>query len=210
MVFKHLLPREFGFFDMFEKQVALTVEGAKLLAAFLEDLEAPGPKARRIKEVEHEADVIAHQAFAMLRKTFITPFDRNEIHHLTSKLDDVLDAMEAAAERLWLYEIARATPEAKRLAKNLVDAAAQLTVAIRGLRNVKRDREQVLAACVDVNRLENEGDETLREGLAKLFREEKDPVLILKWKEIYEILEDATDCCEDVTDVIEGVVLENE
>ena len=207
---KHLLPQEFGFFDMFEKQAALAVEGAKLLAEFLEDLEAPGPKARRIKEVEHEADVVAHQAFAMLRKTFITPFDRNEIHHLTSKLDDVLDAMEAASERLWLYEIARATPEAKRLAKNIVDAVAQVLVAIRSLRNVKRDREQVLAACVEINRLENANDETLREGLAKLFREEKDPILIMKWKEIYEILEDATDCCEDVTDVIEGVVLENE
>jgi predicted phosphate transport protein (TIGR00153 family) len=209
-VLKHLLPQEFGFFDLFEKQATLALEGAKLLAAFVEDLEAPGPKARRIKEVEHEADVVTHQTIAMLRKTFITPFDRNEIHHLTSKMDDILDAMEAASERLWLYEIARATPEATQLAKNLVDATAQLTVAIRGLRNVKRDRDQVMAACVEINRLENANDEMLREGLAKLFKQEKDPVLIMKWKEIYEILEDATDRCEDATDVIEGVVLENE
>jgi predicted phosphate transport protein (TIGR00153 family) len=204
------LPQEVGFFDLFEKQVDLAMEGAKLLAQFVDDLEAPGPKARRIKEVEHEADVVTHQTMGMLRKTFITPFDRNEIHHLASKLDDVLDAMEAAAERLWLYEIPQATVEAKRLAKNLVAATAQLKVAVRGLRDVKKNREEVLAACVDINRLENENDETLREGLAKLFKEEKDPVLIMKWKEIYEILEDATDRCEDATDVIEGVVLENE
>jgi len=209
-VLKHLLPQEFGFFDLFEKQATLALEGAKLLAAFVEDLEAPGPKARRIKEVEHEADVVTHQTIAMLRKTFITPFDRNEIHHLTSRMDDILDAMEAAAERLWLYEIKKATPEALQLAKNLVDAAHQLTVAIKGLRNVKRDRDQVMAACVEINRLENANDEMLREGLARLFREERDPVLIMKWKEVYEILEDATDRCEDATDVIEGVVLENE
>jgi predicted phosphate transport protein (TIGR00153 family) len=204
------LPQEFGFFDLFEKQVDLAIEGARLLAQFIDDPEAPGPKARRIKEVEHEADVVTHQTMAMLRKTFITPLDRNEIHHLASKLDDVLDAMEAAAERIWLYEIPQATAEAKRLAKNLVAATAQLKVAIRGLRDVKKNRDQVMAACVDINRLENENDETLREGLAKLFKEEKDPVLIMKWKEIYEILEDATDRCEDATDVIEGVVLENE
>jgi len=209
-VLKHLLPQEFGFFDLFEKQATLALEGAKLLAAFVEDLEVPGPKARRIKEVEHEADVVTHQTIAMLRKTFITPFDRNEIHHLTSRMDDILDAMEAAAERLWLYEIKKATPEALQLAKNLVDAAHQLTVAIKGLREVKRDRDQVMAACVEINRLENANDEMLREGLARLFREEKDPVLIMKWKEVYEILEDATDRCEDATDVIEGVVLENE
>jgi uncharacterized protein len=204
------LPQEVGFFDMFEKQVELAIEGAKLLAAFVDDLEEPGVKARRIKEVEHEADVVTHQTMAMLHKTFVTPFDRNEIHHLTSKLDDILDAMEAAAERLWLYEISQATVEAKRLARNLVSATSQLQVAITGLRDVKRERDKVMTACVEINRLENANDETLREGLAKLFKEEKDPVLIMKWKEIYETLEDATDRCEDATDVIEGVVLENE
>jgi uncharacterized protein Yka (UPF0111/DUF47 family) len=206
----HLLPFEFGFFDLFEKQAALAVEGAKLLAQFIEDPEAPGPKARRIKEVEHEADVVTHQTIAMLRKTFVTPFDRNEIHHLTSQLDDILDAMEAAAERLWLYEITRATIVAKRLAQNLVSATTQLQVAVQGLRNLKHERDKIMAACVEINRIENANDENLREGLAKLFKEEKDPVLIMKWKEIYEILEEATDCCEDATDVIEGVVLENE
>ena len=209
-MFTRLLPQEFGFFDNFEKHVDLAIEGAKLLVHLLESLDAPGPKARRIKELEHEADVVTHSTMDMLRKTFVTPFDRNEIHHLISSLDDIMDAMEAAAERLTLYEISPATPEARTLALNLVGATAQLQVAVRGLRHVKRDRDAIMAACVDINRIENENDEMLREGLAKLFKHERDPVLIMKWKEVYEILEDATDRCEDATDVIEGVVLENE
>ena len=209
-MFSRLLPQQRGFFDNFEKHVDLAIEGAKLLVNFLEDLEAPGPKARRIKEVEHEADVVTHQTIDMLRKTFVTPFDRNEIQHLTSALDNIVDAMEAAAERLWLYEITQATAEALRLARNLVSATAQLQVAVRGLRHVKRDRDKIMTACVEIDRLENENDAMLREGLAKLFKHERDPVHIMKWKEIYEILEEATDRCEDATDVIEGVVLENE
>ena len=209
-MFTRLLPQEFGFFDNFERHVDLAIEGAKLLVNLLESLDAPGPKARRIKELEHEADVVTHNTMDMLRKTFVTPFDRNEIHHLISSLDDIMDAMEAAAERLTLYEITQATPEARTLARNLVSATAQLQVAVRGLRHVKRDRDAIMTACVDINRIENENDEMLREGLAKLFKHERDPVFIMKWKEIYEILEDATDRCEDATDVIEGVVLENE
>jgi uncharacterized protein Yka (UPF0111/DUF47 family) len=127
-----------------------------------------------------------------------------------SQLDDVIDAMEASSERIWLYEITVATPEARALAKNLIEAALQLKVAIHGLRHVKRDRDRILVACVEVNRLENANDETLREGLAKLFKGERDAVVIMKWKEVYEILEQATDRCEDVANVIEGVVLENE
>jgi len=209
-VFARLLPQEYGFFDNFERHVDLAIEGANLLVNLLECLDAPGPKARRIKELEHEADVVTHHTMDMLRKTFVTPFDRNEIHHLISSLDDIMDAMEAAAERLTLYEITQATAEARQLARNLVSATAQLRVAVRGLRHVKRDRDAIMTACVDINRIENENDEMLREGLAKLFKHERDPVLIMKWKEVYEILEDATDRCEDATDVIEGVVLENE
>jgi uncharacterized protein Yka (UPF0111/DUF47 family) len=204
------LPHTFDFFELFEKHVDLLIEGARLLAQFLDDLEAPGPKARRIKEVEHEADVITHQTVEMLHKTFVTPFDREAIHRLVSQLDDVIDAMEAASERIWLYDIPVATTEARQLARNLIEATLHLKVAVGGLRDVKREREKILAACVEVNRVENANDETLREGLAKLFKGERDPVLIMKWKEVYEILEQATDRCEDAANVIEGVVLENE
>ena len=205
-----LLPYEFGFFDLFEKHADLAIEGAKLLTDLVENLDSPGEKARRIKEIEDEADSVTHRTIEMLRKTFVTPFDREEIRQLVSAMDDVIDAMEAAAERLWLYEITKSIPEACRLARNLSDATLQMKIAVQGLRHVKREREKIRVACVDVNRLENANDFTLREGLAKLFREERDPVLIMKWKEIYEILEQATDRCEDVANVIEGVVLENE
>ncbi len=205
-----LVPHEHTFFDLFEKHADLAIQGARLLADFVEDLDSPGPKARRIKEVEDEADVVMHQTVEMLHRTFVTPFDRDEIRQLASQIDDVIDAMEAASERLWLYEIASATPEARRLARNLVEATLEMKVAVQGLRALKRERERILAACVDINRLENANDEVLREGLAKLFKGEKDAVLILKWKEVYEILEDATDACEDVADVIEGLIVENE
>jgi len=209
-MFRRLMPREMNFFNYFEKHSQLMIEGCEEFLAMVSDSQNMAKHAARIRELENATDDVAHECIDALRKTFITPFDRNEIHHLTSRMDDILDAMEAAAERLWLYEIKKATPEAIQLAKNLVDAASQLTLAIKGLREVKRDRDKVMAACVEINRLENANDEMLREGLARLFREEKDPVLIMKWKEVYEILEDATDRCEDATDVIEGVVLENE
>jgi hypothetical protein len=209
-VLKHLLPQELGFFDLFEKQADLAVEGAKLLAEFVQDLEAPGTKAHRIEEVEHQADVITHQTIEMLHKTFITPFDREAIHRLISAMDDILDAIEAASERLWLYEVTVTTTHAKEIAQVLRQATEQLRIAVVGIRNLKRDGKAIKAACVDVNRLENEGDEALRQGLAKLFREEKDPLVVMKWKEIYENMEQGTDRCEDVADVIEGLLLENE
>jgi predicted phosphate transport protein (TIGR00153 family) len=208
-VFERLLPREFGFFDHFERHVDLSVQGAKLFVELLDDLASSGPRAKRIKEVEHEADVITHQTVEMLHKTFITPIDRDDIHRLISRMDDILDDLEAAAERLTLYEITTPKPEAKDLARILVAATEQLRVAVGGLRNLKRDQQKILAACVDINRLENEGDALLRTGLAKLFREEKDALVVMKWKEVYENLEGATDRCEDVANIIEGVVLEN-
>jgi uncharacterized protein len=204
-----LLPVEFGFFDHFEQHVERSIEGTTLFLEMLDDLENSGPKAKRIKEVEHEADVITHRLVEMLHKTFITPFDRDQIFRLASRMDDILDCVEAASERLWLYDLHSATPEVKSMAKTLCQATAQLKPALQGLRNLKRDREAILKCCVEVNRLENEGDAVLRQGIAKLFREEKDALTVMKWKEIYENLEQATDRTEDVANIIEGVVLEN-
>jgi uncharacterized protein len=170
-----LLPREFGFFDHFEGHVARTVEGARLFEELLAELHSSGPKAKRIKEVEHEADVITHQTVEMLHKTFITPFDRNDIHRLISRMDDILDDVEAAAERLWLYEVTVATDEAKDLARILRLATEQLQVAVNGMRDLKKNADTILKACVEINRLENEGDAILRQALAKLFKEAGDP-----------------------------------
>ena len=180
-----------------------------LLTDLLGDLGRATQKARRIKEVEHEGDVIAHDALALLHQTFVTPFDREVIHRLVSGLDDVLDYLEETADRLALYEIETARPESFELARLLGQAVEQLRVGVKGLRNVKRFSNEILAACIDVNRLENEGDEVLRQALARLFREERDALVVMKWKEVFESLEEALDACEDVANLLEGIVLEN-
>jgi predicted phosphate transport protein (TIGR00153 family) len=207
-MFGALLPKKPEFFDQFSKHAALSVEGAKLLQALLVDLHDVEAQAKRIKQVEHDADVIAHQTLEMLHLSFITPIDRGDIHRIVSRLDDILDYIEAASQRLWLYEIKEATPEAKEMSRVLCLSTEAVKVTVDQLRNMKKP-QRIRAACVEINRLENECDTLLRLATARLFREERDAVMVLKWKEIYENLEDATDRCEDVANVIEGVVIEN-
>jgi uncharacterized protein Yka (UPF0111/DUF47 family) len=143
-----------------------------------------------------------------LHKTFITPIDRNDIYRLITKMDDIMDLVEAAADRLALYEMPKMTKEAAELAACLVSSAEHVLGAVSGIRDLKKPNG-ILEHCIEINRLENVADNILRTALAKLFREEKDPISVIKWKEIYETLEAATDRCEDVANIIEGVVLEN-
>lgn len=203
-----LLPKRPEFFDMFSQHAALSVEGAKLLQAMLADLSNTEEQSGRIKKVEHDADTVAHQTLEMLHKSFITPIERGDIHRIVSRLDDILDYIEAASQRLWLYEIKESTPEAKEMSRVLVASTEAVKATVDALHNL-RDPERIRAACIEINRLENECDTLLRLATARLFKEERDPVMVIKWKEIYENIEDATDRCEDVANVIEGVVLEN-
>src|SRR5262249_19831784 len=143
-----------------------------------------------------------------LHKTFITPIDRDSIHRLITRMDDVMDFVEAAAERLELYELVVMTGDVRDLADVLQRAALQVEAATRGLRAL-RDPQAMLKLCIDINRLENEDDAILRRSVARLFKEEKDPIVVIKWKEVYENLEMATDRCEDVANIIEGVILEH-
>jgi predicted phosphate transport protein (TIGR00153 family) len=207
-MFSRFLPKEMGFFDLFDKHAALTVDGAKEFLGMVSSSANLDAKARRIKEIEHETDVITHRCVESLHKTFITPIERDEIYRLITKMDDIMDFVEAASERIALYEIAEMTAEIRDLADCLHRATVEVEQALRGLRNLK-DTSLILKKCVDINRLENEGDAILRRALARLFKEEKDPIVIIKWKEIYENVEAATDRCEDVANIIEGVVLEN-
>jgi predicted phosphate transport protein (TIGR00153 family) len=203
-----LLPRDESFFDQFEKQGRKTVEGCR---AFLEMVEAPGDvtaQAKVIKNIEHECDLITHSVVAQLHKTFITPLDRNDIYRLITKMDDIMDLVESAAERVALYEITVMNKEVVDLSRSLLSSAERVLEAVAGFRNLKHP-ELILEKCMEINRLENEADALLRGSLAKLFREEKDPIAVMKWKEIYELLETATDRGEDVANIIEGVVLEN-
>ena len=207
-MFGRFLPRDVSFFDFFAQHAALTVEGAKEFLSLVQTGANVATKARRIKEIEHEADVVTHRCVEALHKTFITPIERGDIYRLISRMDDIMDYVEAAAERIALYELTTMTPEVVDLADVLVRACTQMAAALQGLRNMK-NAEPILKACLDINRHENDADQILRNGLARLFREEKDPVAIIKWKEIWENLENATDRCEDVANTIEGVVLEN-
>lgn len=203
-----LLPRDETFFDEFEKQGRKTVEGCR---AFVALVESPGDiqaQARAISDIEHECDRITHAVVAKLHKTFITPLDRNDIHRLISRMDDVMDFVEAAAERLALYDIREMTKEVADLARVLLASSERVAEAVSGFRDLKNP-QRILDKCIEINRLENEADALLRGSLARLFREEQNPITIMKWKEIYELLETATDRCEDVANIIEGVVLEN-
>jgi predicted phosphate transport protein (TIGR00153 family) len=203
-----ILPKKTEFFDLFSKHAALTVEGAKLLQALLGDLRNVEEQAKKIKMVESDADKVAHQSIEMLHRSFITPIERGDIHRIVSRIDDILDYVEAASQRIWLYEIKEATPEAKEMARVLVRSAEAVKGAVDMLHNLK-DPETIRASCIEINRLENECDTLLRLATARLFKEERDPLMVIKWKEIYENIEDATDRCEDVANVIEGVVIEN-
>jgi uncharacterized protein len=203
-----LLPHDASFFAHFEHQGKKTVEGCR---AFLEMVENPtGLEARadRVKQIEHECDEITHAVVEGLHKTFITPIDRNDIYTLITKMDDIMDFVEAAADRLALYEIPTMTKEVGDLARCLVSSAEHVLGAVTSIKELGKPNG-ILQHCIEINRLENVADGILRSALARLFREEKDPIAVIKWKEIYETLESATDRCEDVANIIEGVVLEN-
>ncbi len=204
-----LMPKSDDFFSDFEAQAATVVLGARLLAALLEDFTDVQRKCQEIKDVEHRADDITHRAFSRLHTQFITPFDRSEIHRLLSRIDDVLDLTDAAAERLGLYDVDTVLPEARELAAVLVLQAEKMEVAVKGLRDMKKDPEKILDACREMNVLENQADSLLRRTMAKLFKRGNDPLTVMKWKEIIDLIETATDRAEDVANVIEGVVLEH-
>ena len=202
------LPHEEDFFGFFERHAALTVEGAREMRRLVSGGNDVPALAARIRELEHETDVITHRCVEALHKTFITPLDRDAIYQLISHMDDVMDYIESAAVSVMLYELSEMTAPARALADVLVRATEAVAVAVAGLSNLKRP-DDILKACIEVNRLENEGDEILRGALAELFRDARDPLLVLKWKEVYEALENATDRCEDVANVIEGVMVKH-
>jgi len=203
-----LMPKSDEFFDDFDAQADATVRGAKLLSALLDDFRDVERKVAAIKEVEHQGDEIAHRAFERLHRQFITPFDRAEIHRLLGRIDDVLDLTDATAERLLLYEVGAVPQAAKDLARVLVPCSEKLQEAVRLLREIKNPA-QILAACREIKGLESAADALGRAAIAALFKSGADALSIMKWKEIYDLMETATDRCEDVANVIEGVVLEH-
>jgi hypothetical protein len=207
-MFDFLIPKEFGFFDIFDKHAATLVEGSQILVEMLEHFGDAPAKTRRLKDVEHRADELTHHTVEMLHKTFITPIDRDQIHQLISLMDDVIDLTDGAARRMMLYGVTEIPADLIELAKILNHSTIELQQAVSQLKNLK-NANLILKSCIEINKLENDGDAIRDAAIAKLFKEEKDAVKVLIWKEIYEDVETAIDRCEDVANIIEGVVLEN-
>jgi predicted phosphate transport protein (TIGR00153 family) len=205
-----LFAKNYSFYDQFELHAAKTVEGCGLLVSLLAEAGSADVRAQAsvISDLEHQCDRVTHDVVAELRRTLITPLDRNEIYRLITKMDDVMDFIEATSERMALYDIRESSPVGAELARVLHASCASVLEALKCFRNLKRP-QPILDRCVEINRLENQADSQLRAALAALFREEANPITIMKWKEIYELLEIASDRCEDVANIIEGVVLEN-
>ena len=206
-MFGKFLPREAGFFDLFDQHANVIVKCAKEFQLIASHSSQIPLSVEKIRVLELEADNITHQCDEMLHKTFITPLDRDDILRLISKMDDIVDFIEAAASSLSVYKLNQMTPASKELADLVVSCSIEVEAAVKGLRNMKNS-DAIRMHCVAINRLENEADLVLRNALGKLFEEEADAKTIIKWKEIYENLENATDRCEDVADVLQGLILE--
>ncbi|MGK3994210.1 DUF47 domain-containing protein [Sorangium sp. So ce1024] len=202
------LTRDAVFFDALADHAQRSVAASELLLKMLDRLDDAQAFAKKISDLEDEADKITHGCLAALHQTWITPLDREEIHALINRLDDVLDCIEAASVRLVLFEIDTPLPEARQLAQAVVEACTAMSSAVQSLRDLKR-QPNLLELCVEINKLENKADGHYRTALAALFRKGNDPLLVMKWRDIYDLLEGATDRCEDVANIIEGIVLEH-
>jgi predicted phosphate transport protein (TIGR00153 family) len=201
-----LIPREEAFFELFKKAAHNMIEGSRLLAEMMKDWRSPVEQAKRIKEVEHVGDSITHDIALRLNQTFITPIDREDIHDLASALDDILDVAEAIADRFVLYKVAQPTEMALKLA----DILYQASVAVgRGVDRLGLPHPDVKECSVEVNSLENEADRVSRDAISALFEKETDPMVVIKWKEIYEGFEAGTDRCEDVSNILERISLKH-
>lgn len=201
-----LLPRDNRFFDLFIEMASNLGDGARLLKRTLEDFKDIESRIQQLKSIEHRGDEMTHNVLTKLNQTFITPFDREDIHRLASSLDDVLDFVYAAGVRLIMYKISSAPEAASLLADIVVRQCDQLSQAMSKL---DKKNDQVLENCVEINRLENEADGVARAAIALLFEKEKDPISLIKLKELYEVLETATDKAEDAANVLEGVVVKS-
>jgi predicted phosphate transport protein (TIGR00153 family) len=203
-----LMPREGRFFDLFIAHAARIVAGSRELCAMIGTFSELDAHAQRIDAAERAADKITHECITLLHKTFITPFDRDQIHQLITGMDDILDLIQDVAESVALYDLRRVTPEAKQLAEICQMCCERVKTVVGLLTNV-RDAESILKTCAEIDRLESDADRVLRAALSKLFREENDLKHVIKMRVIYDLLETVTDRCEDVANIVEGIVLEN-
>ena len=203
-----LMPREGKFFDLFNAHAERIVEGSRELNAMIGKFSDLDAHAQRIDAAERAADKITHECITLLHKTFITPFDREQIHQLITTMDDILDLMQDVAETIVLYDIRKITPESKQLAEICQMCCERVRTAVGLLKKVK-EADAILKTCQEIDRLESDADRVMRSAVSKLFLEESDLKQVMKLRVIYDLLETITDRCEDVANVVEGIVLEN-
>ncbi|MFO1364194.1 MAG: DUF47 family protein [Burkholderiales bacterium] len=207
-MFGRLLPFEGRFFDLFNALAGEAVQASRELVSLMESFDDLERRAFAIETIEKRGDKITQETIETLHRTFVTPLDRDDIHQLVTRMDDILDLIEDCAQSINLYDVRTATPEMKRLAEICVGCAENVEAGVGGLSNLK-DPRAIMAACAEIDKLESEADRVMRTAIAQLFREEPDAKQIIKLRSIYEILEQITDRCEDVANIIEGIVLEN-
>ena len=199
-----LLPRDENFFDLFEQRAGLIVSASRVLEELTLDYPSAQAKVQQIRDLEHAGDAVTHEVVRRLNTTFVTPIDREDIYALASRLDDVLDLIDAVADRLLIYKIKNPTDGCLAMAKIIVKTTEETDRAVRCLRTLSPLYQK---HSIEVNRLENEADRLLRDELAALFEGGTDAIEVIKWKELYETMEAVTDRCEDVLNVIEGITL---
>ena len=206
-----LMPREGRFFELFNQHAERIVEGAAFLVQLMQSYDDPVVRQTALQEIdriETSADKVTHETVSLLHKTFITPFDREDIHTLISRMDDILDLTQDVAESVMLYDIQTVTPEAMQLANLSQMACERVRSAVALLTNMDH-AEAILKLCGEIDQIESDADRVMRAAMSKLFRDERDVRQVIKMKAIYELLESLTDKCEDVANILEGVVLEN-
>ncbi len=207
-MFGRLMPKEGRFFDLFNDHASLVVDGAHELNLCMRDMGNRVAHAQNVSSIEKKADKITHDTIHLLHQTFVTPLDREDIHKLISRMDDILDLMEDVAECVVLYDVREVTDAARKLAEICVTCAEKVKLAVGMLSNLDNS-QAILRICSEIDQLESEADRVMRSAMSKLFRDEPDTRELIKLKAIYELLESVTDRAEDTANVIEGIVLEN-
>jgi len=203
-----LIPREEKFFDILEEAAENVQKGTVAFLDLVSHWSPTSDKIKYIRDLEHEGDRMTHEIIDRLNRTFITPIDREDIHTLATEIDDVIDIIQSTMDRMQLYRIDKCSPILVQMVEVLTRASEAIVKAVKSLRDLKHSR-RTLDFCIEINRLENEGDAILKTALGDLFSDHKDVLEIIKWKEIYEAAEYATDKCEDIANVIEGIVVKN-
>jgi predicted phosphate transport protein (TIGR00153 family) len=203
-----LIPREEKFFDLFEQQAKSVENAATTFVELVRDWNSKHPGIAKLRDLEHECDITTHEIMDKLNRTFVTPFDREDIHSLAKELDDVVDIIQAVSERMLLFNIETTSEDLIELAKTLEEAVMNVSKAINSVRELNRPR-RILDYCIEINRLENRGDRTSERAIGNLFDSNQDAMNVIKWKEIYDATESAIDKCEDIANIIEGIVVKH-